>query len=187
MSPSDAQRWDEKWRGRHTTGEPPDWLGPFDEVLPRAGRALDVACGAGRGALFWARRGMEVTGVDVSEVGLDRARARLAEDGHRLVTCRRDLESGALPEGPWDGVSVLHYRPGPLWAALRNALAPGGVLVVEVLHVRQLERHARPSRRWLAEPGEIAEGLGNLEVLYLEEGWFGDRALARAVARQSPG
>jgi len=89
-----------------------------------------------------------------------------------------------LPSGQWDAVSVLSYRPGALWPALRRALVPGGVLIVEVLHVLHAARHERPSLRWLAQPGEVRAGLGDLEVLYLEEGWHGDRGVARAIARR---
>jgi len=187
QAPDDRARWNRKWQS-HAAGEVPDWLEPFDEVLPHSGRALDVACGAGRGSLLWARRGLEVTGVDVSDVGLQLARGRLAAEGHGLVTERRDLVRDVLPPGPWQAISVLRYRPAAeLWRALRAGLAAGGVLVVEVLHVLQLERTERPRRCRLAEPGEVAAGLGDLEVVYLEEGWFDGRALARAIARRPAG
>ena len=55
----------------------------------------------------------------------------------------------------------------------------------ELYHVLHAERHARPSLRWLAEPGEVAAGLGDLEVLFLEEGWHCDRGVARAIARRA--
>jgi hypothetical protein len=112
------------------------------------------------------------------------AAERLAGAGHQFTPLRVDLEQTPLLAGSWNAISVLSYRPGALWPALRNALAPGGVLVVEVLHVLNAERHERPSRRWLAEPGEVAAGLGELEVLYLEEGWYQGRGLARAIARK---
>jgi SAM-dependent methyltransferase len=181
----DRTRWNEKWRGRHAEGEPPTWWAEHDALLPRTGRALDVACGAGRGALGWARRGLQVSGVDVSDVGLARATARLHAEGHAFTPLRADLSAGALPPGTWDAISVLAYRPEALWPALRSARAPGGVLVVDVLHVLNAERHARPSRRWLAEPGEVLAGLGDLEVLFLDEGWHLDRGVARAIARRS--
>ncbi len=180
----DRTRWNARWQGRHAVGEPPTWWAHFDDRLPRSGRALDVACGAGRGALGWARRGLTVSGVDVSEVGLALATERLASEGLGFTPLRADLAAGELPPGTWDAVSVLHYRPGPLWPALRAALAPGGVLVVEVLHVLNAERHERPSRRWLAEPGEVTAGLAGLEVLFLEEGFHEGRGVARAVARR---
>ncbi len=180
----DRARWNEKWLTGHASGEPPAWWAEHEALLPRQGRALDVACGTGRGALGWAQRGLSVTGVDVSDVGLERARDRLAEQGHGFTAIRADLSTGSLPEGTWDAVSVLHFRPLGLWSALRGALSPGGVLVVEVLHIRNAVRNPSPGRKWLAEPGEVAAGLEGLEVLFLEEGWVKDRALARAIARR---
>ena len=181
----DRGRWNLKWRGRHSEGEPPSWWSDHDLLLPRSGQALDVACGAGRGALGWARRGLEVSGVDVSEVGLARASERLEQEGFSFTGYRADLTLGELPAGRWEAISVLHYRPEGLCPALRQALAPGGVLLVELYHVLHAERHARPSLRWLAEPGEVAAGLGDLEVLFLEEGWHCDRGVARAIARRA--
>ena len=180
----DRTRWNQKWQGHHSAGEPPAWWVDHDALLPRAGRALDVACGAGRGALGWARRGLDVSGVDVSEVGLDLARTRLASAGFGFTGMRHDLGGGRLPAGTWDAISVLAYRPLALWPALRDALCPGGVLVVEVLHVSHAQVHGRPSRRWLAERGEVRTGLGDLEVLFLEEGLWEGRGVARAIARR---
>ncbi len=181
----DRTRWNVKWQGRHSEGEPPSWWDEFDDLLPRSGAAMDVACGVGRGALGWARRGLQVSGVDVSDVGLARASERLAKEGFSFTGHRTDLTIEPLPPGPWEAISVLHYRPEGLWPALRQGLAPGGVLVLEVHHVLHAERYARPSPRWLAQPGEVSAGLGDLEVLFLEEGWHCDRGVARAIARRS--
>ena len=73
----------EKWNERYTSGayaartHPTQLLADWIDQLPR-GRALDVACGAGRNALYLAEHGYAVDAVDISSVALDRARAAAA-------------------------------------------------------------------------------------------------------------
>jgi 2-polyprenyl-3-methyl-5-hydroxy-6-metoxy-1,4-benzoquinol methylase len=147
------------------------------------GRALDVAAGAGRVALWLARAGLEVTAVDVSAVGLARARSAASAAGLAIATRVLDLEREPLPAGPFDVVTCFHYLQRDLFPALAQRLAPGGILACEIATVRNLERHARPGRRFLLEPGEIRILVAPLEILLHEEGWFGERALARVAAR----
>ena len=74
MSGADRERWDERYRlGAYVEREHPSaWLVSCLSRAP-SGRALDVACGAGRNALYLAERGYAVTGIDVSPVALARA------------------------------------------------------------------------------------------------------------------
>jgi tellurite methyltransferase len=186
VAAGDRERWDAKFRaGSHASDSPPAWLAAFDSALPRAGRALDVAAGAGRVARFWAARGLATTAADVSPVALELARAAVARDGHRLELLALDLERESLPEGPFAAISCFHYLQRDLFPRLVERLAPGGVLACEIATVRNLERHASPGRRFLLEPGELLELCLPLEILSHSEGWEGDSFLARAVARRA--
>jgi len=181
----DQERWDRKYAsGSHAAGDEPVWLDELEVELPSVGTALDIASGSGRVARWLARRGLAVTALDVSPVGLELARSQAEQVGLRLETCQRDLTREPLPEGegPWTVISCFHYLQRDLFPALRAALAPGGFLVVEIATVRNLERHAKPSSRFLLELGEIMDLVGDLKVDYYREDWFGDQALARLVA-----
>lgn len=154
-------------------------------MLPRAGRALDVAAGSGRIALWAAARGLEVTALDISPVGLAKIRATAASRGVLVDAVERDLEvDPRLPPGRFALVTCLHYRQPTLVPAMRAALEVGGVLVVEALTVKNLERHAHPSRRWLAELGEVRSCADGLELVFYDEGWAGERHSARLLARR---
>ena len=66
--------WNERYsRGEHIIKEPMPLLVRVASQLP-PGRALDLACGAGRHAIFLASRGWQVTAVDASPVGIKLAR-----------------------------------------------------------------------------------------------------------------
>jgi SAM-dependent methyltransferase len=182
VSGSDREHWDRRWAsGTHSNGATPVWLDAIE--LPRFGRALDVAAGAGRVALWAARRGLDVLAVDVSAVALERCRAAAKAEGLRVETLALDLERAALPEGPFDLITCFHYLQRDLFPAMRARLVPGGALVCEVANRCNLERHARPSARFLLEPGELRGLVSPLEVVHFEEGWFDDWSQSRVIAR----
>ncbi|MEY9893808.1 SAM-dependent methyltransferase [Catenulispora sp. MAP5-51] len=105
-------------------------LGP----LP-AGRALDLAAGEGRNALWLAGLGWHATAVDFAENALARGRAQAAEHGLDVEWVLADVLDHRPPDGAYDAVVIayLHLDAEPLAAVLRDAakaLAPGGTLVV---------------------------------------------------------
>jgi hypothetical protein len=81
-------------------------------------------------------------------------------------------------------ITCFHYLDRSLFAAFPEVLATGGWLVCEIATLRNLERHARPSRRFLLEENELFELVGPLEIVYRDEGWHEDRAVARVLARK---
>ena len=179
MSHADREKWDRLHAEAGDGGSAPRWLSDFDALLPRHGRALDVASGTGRLALWAAARGLDVLAVDVSPVAL----ARIAHP--RVRTYTQDLElNPQVPPGPFALITLFHYRQPSLQEPIQAALAPGGYLVAELATVQNLERHARPSRRWLAAPGELQRFASGLTLVHYEEGWLHDRHTARLVARR---
>jgi tellurite methyltransferase len=179
----------ERWNARHAEAAQPPPPSPFlvglDALLPRAGRALDVAGGPGRHALWLARRGLAVTLADVSDVALAQAAAAAAREGLAVETVRADLEAGPLPPGPFDVVVCTYFLHRPLFAAFPAALAPGGLLVFAHATRRNLERHPRPGPAHLLEDGELPGLVRGLELVRYEEGWLeAGRHEARVVARK---
>ncbi|WP_019631763.1 class I SAM-dependent methyltransferase [Actinomadura atramentaria] len=131
----DAEFWDERYGSRDQlfSGNPNGVLVTEAADLP-PGRALDLGCGEGGDALWLARRGWRVTGVDISEVALRRAAASAADVADRTAWTRADLTAEPPPAGPFDLVTA-QYFPLPVrpdHAALRRllaAVAPGGTLL----------------------------------------------------------
>lgn len=185
-------RWDARYRDRRPEKEasPSPFLPALDDLLPRgerapAPRALDVAGGAGRNAVWLARRGLAVTVVDVSPVALDLARAAAMRAGVTLHLLTADLEREPLPAGPFDLVVSIDFLWRPLFVAVSAILACGGLLVVVQATRRNLERHPHPRARFLLDEGELPSLLApDLAVLRHEEDWFDDRHEARLVARK---
>ncbi len=154
--------------------------------VPRAGRALDVAGGSGRHAVWLAQRGLDVTLVDVSPVGVDLAQRRAAFAGVTINTIVADLETEPLPAGPWDLIVDINYLDRALFDAFARELAPGGWLVFCQPTITNLERHPRPDAPFLLQPDEARTLVAGLDLVSYDERWFDDdgRHQARVVARR---
>lgn len=184
MSEEDRRRWNTRYREQEGIREPSQFLRSLEDWLPRTGRALDVAGGAGHDALWLARRGLEVTLADVSDVALERAAESAREAGVSLRLQRLDVETEPLPPGPFDVVLCLNFLWRPLFAGFPKVLAPGGLLVFAQPTRSNLQRHAHPSARFLLEDGELPGLVQGLEIISSTEGWTEEgRHEARLVAR----
>jgi SAM-dependent methyltransferase len=148
---------------------PPPWFVRFAALVPSEGEILDVACGGGRHGRLFLARGQRVTFVDRDIAAVaDLAAAPLA----RLVAA--DLEVGKPPPftgRSFAGVIVSNYLHRPLFPALIDALAPGGVLIYETF-ARGNEEFCRPRHPdHLLRSGELLEVVrGRLQVVAYEHG-----------------
>ncbi len=134
------------WNARYDTAELV-WSGEPNLFLPaevadlEPGRALDLASGEGRNAVWLATQGWQVTGVDFSSVGVEKAERLAAERGVDAEFVVGDAITWLPPEGGFDLVIVFYLqlpadeRRAAVATAVR-ALAPGGrlLLVAHDLH-----------------------------------------------------
>lgn len=191
----DAERsWDERYRQEEAGPErsPALFLVAHRHLLPPRGRALDVAMGAGRNALYLASLGYEVTGIDVSGVAVARCREEAARRGLPIEALHADLESYRLPRTAYDVVINFYYLQRDLAPQMEAALRPGGVLVFETLTTEQRQFGWGPRREEsLLRPGELPSLFPSLEVLAYREGIVerdseeGMKAVASLVARKA--
>ncbi len=161
----------------HASVAPPARLwspSPFlERVAPtlRAGRALDLACGSGRAAVYLALAGFEVEAWDLDPSALALAEAFATRHGVRLTTRECDLEgtTPVLPERGFDVIIVIRYLHRALFPWIERALAPGGTLVYETFR-RGQEQFGHPRRdRHLLEPGELRTAFPMLRTVFHEE------------------
>jgi tellurite methyltransferase len=171
MTKDDQKRWDARWtaRGDAPLSEPSPWLTSITS-LPASGRALDVGSGSGRHALWLAAHGLDVTAVDISPIALERAEHEAGRRGLRLRTVCMDLD-GDMPEGLWDVVLLSNFLHRPLLGRAADLLVPGGQLIVDHPTRTNLERHERPSARFLLEDGELPSLVPGLRIVHHSEAW----------------
>ena len=104
--------------------------------------------------------------------------------GLNIETLVADLETDPLPLGPFQVITCFKYRQPELFPTIQARLNSGGLFLGEVATIQNLERHNRPSLRFMAEAGELRELCNSMKILYYGEGWFDDQALARIVAQK---
>lgn len=175
MSQADRQKWEARYARQATVTESVDpFLEEIVDDLPSPGRILDIAGGAGRNTLFLARRGFDLTNVDISERGLELAQAAAVAEGLEISTQVLDLDKEELPPGPFDGVICTWFLLGSSqWRAIARVLVPGGFVVYVQPTLTHAERHAHPSLRFLADFSELETAVrdARFEFVRFEQGW----------------
>lgn len=153
----------------------------------RPGRALDLASGAGRNALYLAALGWEVVAVDGSPAAIRILRERAADGGLRVEARVADLEAGAftIPSADYDLICDFLYLQRSLFPQIREGVRPGGVFAGEML-LRGSVPSARPHRpEFLLEPGELRNTFAGWKIVYYSEAEQQVRATAQIVARRA--
>ncbi len=184
----DREKWNARWRERAGELEAPArFVAEHAHLLPARGRALDVAGGAGRHAVWLARRGLDVTLLDISRVAIERAERKAKDAGVRLRYLEADVDTSDLPAPVFDVVLLVHFLHRTRRDELARLLFRDGLIVAMQPTVHNLERHASPSRDFLVEPGELEDWLRGLgfAILVGREGWNAEgRHEAEVIARR---
>ncbi len=181
---------------------PGEWLEQTLPGIDPSGRALDLACGSGRNAVFAASCGWQVTAVDVLDDALERGRAlarryagfiapvdwrRVDLEGEQPSVARErtDEAMGGVGE-PFDLILVFRYLHRPLMPALVSWVRPGGLVMYETFTALHRQRHGRPTRdAFVLQLGELPRLLPELEAVHFSEAWRGDGShTARLLARR---
>jgi tellurite methyltransferase len=180
----DIRGWDQRY---HSGARPEEDLeaAPTPLVVRiaqtlAAGEALDLACGAGRNALWLARHKWKVTAVDGSEAAIDILRERAAGQGLKIDARVADLESGdyRIEPGRWDLIAICYYLQLDLIDCAKAGLKPGGVLIV-IVHISE---EGEPPSKHRLQPGDLLRHFDGWEILHSFEGRPEDAAHKRSVA-----
>lgn len=170
MSDDEREHWDERYRSG--AYQPRSAAGPFLEhwitSFPQ-GRALDIACGAGRNAMRLAEAGHAVDAIDISSVGISRAREEAAERTLEINWIVADLTHHELESASYDLITVIRFVDSELWPRIVDALAPNGWLLVEHHMQTNLEVRGPTSPNFRLAPQELLEAFGDLRIVFYEE------------------
>ena len=180
--------WDERYRsGEHSNDAPHPLVVEYAATLT-PGRALDLACGAGRHALYLAERGWQVTAVDSSQVAIEILRERARKRGIEVDARIADLERGEFVIEPetYDLIVVTCYLQRDLFPAIKAGLSLYGVALA-VIAMEDDDPIVKPMNpAFLLQPGELRSYLEELYWLrdVEEKAMPGRRAMAEAVVRR---
>jgi tellurite methyltransferase len=176
------------WNKRYRTGDRskedlerspnPLLAATVEKLFP--GKALDLACGTGRNAIWLAERGWRVTAVDGAEAALELLHKRAAQSNVTVETHVADLEKHELRITPdsWDLIVMCFYLQPSLFGPSKRGVRPGG-LVLAIVHITEPEEEPTAHR---LRPGELKTYFGDFEILHYREGAPDDPAHKRLSA-----
>jgi len=169
MSKQDRDKWNQRYaedcyRKNNPVSLVEDWL----PRLP-VGRALDVACGAGRNAIFLAQAGYQVDAVDISHEGLKLASQQADNQGLSINWIEQDLDKPYQFDTNYDLILVMWYVDLELISRLCGCLAPGGYLLCEEHLVTDHEVIGPANLNFRVAPGDLTQAVSSLDVLLYQE------------------
>jgi len=169
-----------------TLNQPAQFLVENTDLLPR-GRTLDVAMGSGRNAIYLAKMGFEVEGVDTSREAIEEALARAQEEGVSIQTRVEDLEKiPYIDEEAFDLVICFNYLQRSLMPQMKNWVKPSGVLVYETFIVDQVRFGKPRNPDHLLKHNELLYTFRDFRVLRYREGIIkGKKAIASILAQKA--
>jgi len=175
MAADEKERWDSKHTAEHEPGEPAAFLrqilqtGPW-EIQP--GRALDIATGKGRNALFLAEQGFTVDAIDISAVGLQQAQRQADQKGRTLNLIQADLASFEFPDSAYDLILNINFLLRPLVPKIKNALRPGGYIIFDTYLIDQQDLGHPRNPAYLLNHNELLDLFRGFRILCYQEGKF---------------
>ena len=163
------EQWNERYRaGEQLFQEPSPLVTRFSSGL-KPGRALDLACGAGRNSLYLAEHGWQVEAVDGSplaiEILLERAREKnLSVDARVADLERSEFE---IERNAYDLICDCYYLQRSLIPKMQAGVRPGGIILAIVHLTDAVEPQGTPTR---ARAGELRALFTGWEILHEHEG-----------------
>ena len=151
-------------------------------------RALDLACGAGRDAVYLAMQGFDVDAFDILPDALDRCRDLARRNGVTVNTDVRDVENAPnLGDGVYDLICVFNFLYRPLMPSIVAATRPGGLVIYETFLAGQRERFGKPkSDDKILKLNELPTYFERWETLIYREGFTNPRRLAASLIARKP-
>jgi len=180
----DQERWDGKYSlDAYLFGKAPvTFLKENVGLLPK-GKALDIAMGEGRNGVFLATQGFDVLGVDISKVGLAKAHQLAKEHNVSIETRVVDLETVQLEKNKYDVILMMYYMQRNLFPQIKQALKPGGMVMVETYNLDYL-KYQNFRREWALEQNELLDVFKDFKIIRYQAYDDGKVAFSSIIAQK---
>ncbi len=170
MSQEDRDKWTKRYASDdYRKTNPVDLLHDWAPRLP-VGTALDVACGAGRNAIYLAELGFSVDAIDISSEGLKLAKRQADEKQLQVNWIEQDFDEKTPDEKTYDLIVVFWFVNMALISQLSKQLNPGGYLISMQHLVAEGEIAGPKTNRFRIQPDELKNAVQGLEIEYYHEG-----------------
>ena len=134
----DQAKWDKRYQDRDAEPRAASVLKENLHLLPKAGKALDLACGLGGNALLLAEQGLDVEAWDISPVAIDKLNQKAA--GLTIHGKVIDITAESLAADSFDVIVISYFLDRDIVPAIIHALKPGGLLFYQTFNQNLLGR-----------------------------------------------
>ncbi|MFQ5674121.1 MAG: class I SAM-dependent methyltransferase [Nitrospinales bacterium] len=185
MSAKDKEKWDKKYAcpDHQINPEPGEWLTTNADLLPGKGKALDIAMGEGRNAVYLASLGYDVLGIDISEAAMQNALALAERKNVKIKALAADLDHYKFDDSGFDLILCFNFLDRSLFPEIRKALLPGGLLFFETFNVDYL-KYSRFKQEWVLDHNELLREFADFRILRYREVDRDQTAFASLVAQK---
>lgn len=181
----DQKRWDERFKGKEFAFgiEANPFLKRQIALLPK-GKALDIATGEGRNAVFLAQHGFDVDAIDISEMGLKKARRLARVKGVRIRTFLADLDNFQIGKERYDLIANFYFLKRNLIPKVKRGLKKGGRVIFETYTIehRALGAEGPKDPKYFLKPNELLKLFKGFLILFYREGIFKEGGKRKAIA-----
>ena len=153
----------------------------------RKGKALDLAMGEGRNAVFLAQQGFQVVGFDVSDIAIEKAKKLAYDRGAKIETKVADVDLYLFPLLGFDSIILSYFKPPPrYYNEIVRALAQGGTVLIESYTTDQLTREPVGGfeNQDYFYPNEVLKNFKDLQILFYNEGEIGGKWIVQCIAKK---
>jgi SAM-dependent methyltransferase len=182
---SDQKRWDKRFRGKEFAfgKEANPFLRRHIRLLPK-GKALDIAAGEGRNAVFLAQHGFDVDAVDISEMGLRKTQKLSKKMGIKIHTILVDLNTYQIGKNQYDLIANFYFLNRRLIPGIKKGLKKGGRVIFEtyLLEQRTLGTGGPKNPRYFLKLNELLKFFKGFRILLYREGIYKEGRKRKAIA-----
>jgi SAM-dependent methyltransferase len=189
-SEEDKKKWNKRYNTKEYVygKEPTKFLKDNINILTR-GKALVLAMGEGRNAIFLAENGFDVDSCDISEVAVEKSKLLAKRNNVKLNAFVADLEKYKIPTNKYDLITCICYAQRNLIPQIKDGLKKGGMVLFETYTIDQLkygtDAPGPKNPAYLLKHNELLDLFRDFHILYYREGEIAsDKSVASLIAQK---
>ena len=170
MSLKDRIKWNKKYDSpKHKADKSPSkWLKENKGLLNGKGKALDIAMGEGKNAVYLAELGYDVLGIDISETAVHNAIAFAKEKKIKIEALNTDLDEYQFKMNEFNLIICFNFLDRRLFSKIRKALLPSGLLFYETFNIDHL-KYNDFKNEWVLNHNELLQEFGDFRIIKYQE------------------
>ena len=139
--------------------------------IPTGAKVLDISMGEGRNAVFLARKGFNVIGIDTDSVAVRKARRLAREFGVQIETSVNPVDKFMVSKASLDAIISFYYVDKSIINKMKSWLKPGGIIIFEAYteRQRQLNLSVKYDDYSFIKEEHLLKYFGNMKILKFEE------------------